>query len=174
MERSVGPAHSAMRVRRAFTLLELLITIAAMLIILLAVMPSLGMGMRTRLVAATMNLVSDLEYARSLSIGEPDDPTMVRFAPDGSGYWVARASAPEEPIARHDGGAYSVTFGEGDAYLMSGVVVALSGAPENGGSVMFDAFGRRVPGADATITLGVGEDVMIVRVRASTGDVWID
>ena len=171
------PAHAHPRVRRAFTLLELMITVAAMLIVVLAVMPALGMGVRTRLVAATMNLVSDIEYARSLAISEPEDPALVRLMEDKSGYWLALSSAPDTPIARHNGSAYSVVFGEGEAYLLHGVEAVVS-SPHvqgvEGRTIRFDAFGRRVPGYDAAIVVSATNDHIVVRVSAATGDVWID
>lgn len=173
--RRTNPGAGAFsRAARAFTLIELMITISVLLIVLLAVMPSMSMGGRTRLVAAAIALASDLEYARSVSISEPADPAVVRFDPEGAGYWLARASDPEQPITRPNGEPYQVIFGVGDANLLHDVVIALAGAPEDGGAVYFDAFGRRVPAVDANINLGNESGEILVRVVAATGDVVID
>jgi len=156
---------------RAFTLIELLIALAALAIVAAVALPSGRLDRRVQLAAAATMLASDIEYAQSLTLSAPGDPAIVRVAADGSGYWVARKSAPTTPIARPDTGEpYQVVFGAGVARRLQGVSVTKL-APA--GDVEYDAFGRLAGGVDAALQLRAGASVMLVTVSASTGAVTV-
>lgn len=118
-----------LRPLRAFTLIEALITV-----VIVAVAAGLAADLfrDTRLEtldAAVRILRADLDYARASALASPTDPIVLRAATGGTGYWLARASAPTTPITGPNG-AILVTFGQGRAESCPGVRLALSGGTE--------------------------------------------
>ena len=108
--------------RHAFTLFELLVTIAIIAVTAVLVAPALRGDEQFRLLAAASILRSDIELAQVMSISAPEDPVVVRFDPANDRYWLALTSAPEVPILRADTEEpYVVTFGIGRAASALGV-----------------------------------------------------
>jgi len=162
------------RVARGFTLVDLAIAVMVLLVIAAVAMPSMRPDDRARLLGAGSRLVSDLEYARSMSIGDPSNPATLVLRETGDGYWLARAETPETPIARNGlGDPYEVVFGEGDADMLSGVTISLVGSDE-GGAVIFDAFGRLNPAVAAELRLTNDVGDLPVLVDPWTGDTTLD
>jgi len=161
------------RAPRAFSLINLMITIAVMAIVAAAVLPSVASGNQVNVTGAAYLLASDLEYAQSISLAEPDEPALVRFDVDAGAYWIARAGSPDTPILRANGrDPYRVEFGRGDAAAASDVAIALTGAVDD--AVAFDGFGRLATPDDAVVTLTGQHGVRRVRIDADTGVVTID
>lgn len=159
--------------RRGFSLINLLITVAIMAIVAAAVTPSIASGNQIGLTSAASLLASDLEYAQSLSLADPENPAMVRFEASEGRYWVSRASNPDTPIPRPvTGEAYVVVLGQGEARHAAGVTMTLSGVVDD--RLAFDTMGRLATGSDAAITMSSPSGTRVVRVGASTGFVRID
>lgn len=161
---------------RAFTLVEMLIVVAAISVASLVIVSGMGATERSKLNSAAALLASDLEQARILSITSPADLTTLRTAANGTGYWLARVSAPDTPITRSDGTAYRVIFGAAPADGLAGVGVALTSGGSSGaagGAVTFDAFGRLATAGNATLTLTNAAGSVVLTVYNGTGDVVI-
>lgn len=159
---------------RGFTLVDLAIAVMVLLVIAAVAMPSMRPDDRARLLGAGSRLVSDLEYARSLSIGDPSNPATLVLRETGDGYWLARAATPETPIERNGlGDPYEVIFGAGDADMLAGVTLALVGS-DSGGEVVFDAFGRLNPAVAAELRLTNELGELPVLVDPWTGDTTLD
>ncbi len=164
------------RARRAFTLVDLMMTIAVMGLCALVATSSWSPSERTRVIGAAQLVASDLEFARELSVSAPADLAVFRIDSNSTGYWVARASSTETPVIRHDGQPFSVVFGSGRHALLLGVTLVFKGGattPPTGGMISFDAFGRLTTGADAEITVSGSGGTATVAVSAATGDVSI-
>ncbi len=153
--------------RRAFSLIEIL-----MVLVIVAVMAAgavnLFSGGRYEMVDAAVRLVqSDLDYARSASLGSPTDPFILRIHADGTGYHVARLSAPNTPV-QGPNGALTTTFGVGRADGSRGVSLAtLSGAL----NVQFGPFGGVVdPVPTLRFTLLDGDERATMILDPATGD----
>ena len=159
--------------RRAFSLINVLITVAVMAIVAAAVLPSIASGNQVNVTGAAYLIASDLEYAQSISLATPDDPALVCFDTAAAAYWIARADDPDTPILRANGrDPYRVAFGEADAAAAADVTITLAGALDD--AIAFDGFGRLVTLNDATITLAGQQGVRRVRVDADTGVVTIE
>lgn len=170
-----GPAtRRPRRAARGFTLVDLAIAVMVLLVIAAVAMPSMRPDDRARLLGAGSRLVSDLEYARSMSIGDPSNPATLVLRDTGDGYWLARADTPETPIERNGlGDPYEVIFGAGDADMLTGVTISLVGS-DSGGSVVFDAFGRLNPAVAAELRLTNELGDLPVLVDPWTGDTTLD
>ncbi len=86
--------------RRAFTLIEMLVTLTIIMVAAAIVIPRLRDDSQFRLIAASQLMASDIELAQIMTITNPQDPTLVRFNPSAGEYWLAAASAPDDPIDR--------------------------------------------------------------------------
>ena len=80
-----------MRGSRGFTILELLIVLLIVVIMAGMAIDMFGGNRYERVDAGVSLLEADMGYARSLAIGSPSDPVLVRIAVDGTGYHVAEA-----------------------------------------------------------------------------------
>jgi len=171
---SPGPAVRGLR--RAFTFTELMVTVAVLGIVLAVVAPALTPEGPARLTGAATLVASDVEYAQSLSVANPDDLAVVRFepaAPEGPTYWIALLSTPETPVTRPDSTEpYHVVFGEGDAAQLEGVAYTTTGVA--GGMIVFDEFGRLGSADPVSITLSNASGDMTVAVSPDTGFVSIE
>ena len=156
--------------RRGTTLIDLLMTVAVIGIVVVAIAPTLAPEDPVRLVAAGTLLVSDIEYAQSATLAQPADPTVIRFDDKGAGYWLARASDPDEPILRPgDDEEYRVTFGVGDAETLVGVSIDATQIPDL--TITFDAFGRLTTLQNQTLDILNETGTMTITVTATTGSV---
>ena len=159
--------------RRAFALIDILLTVALIGVLAMIALPALRPGEALRTIAAANTLAADLEYAQSASLASPADPVVVRFVTKGTGYYLARAATPETPIARSNGEPYEIIYGAGLATHLEGLNLVLVEPPQ-ATSVDFDAFGRLGSGLDAVYEISGGTGAIHVRVRASTGSVVIE
>jgi prepilin-type N-terminal cleavage/methylation domain-containing protein len=112
---------------RAFTLLEMLITITILAVIAVAVTPLFSDDNRLRLIAASSVISSDIELAQVMTISYPDQPVMVRFDAGKQMYWLAYDWDPETPIVRETTGEpYVVVIGRGRASTAQDVAVTIA------------------------------------------------
>lgn len=167
---------------RAFSLIDVLVTLAVLSIVILAAIPAFTPDERTRLVAAANLLIADLNNARSMSVQNPADPVQLVIGVAGESYYLAHSSEPDEPIALPIGigGKYAVAFGEADHSDLIDVQLAPEGVDPDtiaSGSlpfVKFDAFGRLSPQADIRLTVSAGTPTLTVVIRADTGDAYVE
>lgn len=158
--------------RRGVTFADLLIAVVVMLVIATIAMSTMAPNDRSRLLAAAGRVASDLENARAISISTADDNAVVRFDPEGEGYWVAFASDTETPMAANGlGEPYRIEFGLGDAEVLVGVAISLVSAGEDGGMVRYDSFGRLAPVQAAEVVVANVAGTVSILVDPFTGDV---
>lgn len=159
-------------IRRAFTLIEILIVVVLMAVIAAAVLPNASADGAIRLVSAVNMLAADIEYAQSLSLDDPSDPALLRIDEANERYWLARASDPATPIDHPSGDPYVIRYGsDGDA-TFPGITVDLT---DEKNDVAFDQFGRLASPGDRTFTLtSIVSGSMRVVVSADTGSVFIE
>ncbi len=167
---------------RAFTLIDMLVTLAVMSIVILAAIPAFTPDERTRLVAAANLVIADLNNARSMSVQNPADPVRLVIGEAGANYFLARKSAPTDAIELPIGvgGKYAVVFGEGDHVDLYGIQLAPEGvdpdtiAADDLPYAAFDAFGRLTPQTDIRLTLSAGTPTLTIVIRADTGDAYVE
>lgn len=167
---------------RAFTLIDVLVVMAVLSIVLFAVIPAFSRDDRTRLVAAANLFTADLQNARMLTVQDPGDPVRVVVSPAGAGWHLARHSDPDTPMTLPSGvgGDWRIVFGEGPASNLWSVRLAPGGVDPDtivAGAlpfVRFDAFGRLAPAIDVRFELSTENDALVVRIRAETGDAYIE
>lgn len=160
---------------RAFTLVNLLVSMAILAVVAGVAVVSLAPDDRARVLGAAEVLASDLEHAQALSLATPDDPVVVRIDVDNEGYWLERASEPDVALLRSNGSSHIVIFGQGDAAALAGVDVSIIEGAE-AGVVAFDAFGRLAALENAVIRLSLRDEEAWLVASSSTGfvDVALD
>ncbi len=158
-------------IRRAFSLLELLIAMTVLAVIAAMVMPGFQQSDRLRVMAAASILASDLEYAQVLNITMPEMPVVVQFDLDNDRYWLAYEWDPNTPIVREDTGeVYLVELGVGRARSAAGVTLSLADPREN--LFGFDPQGAIQGVFNAPeITVSMGEESLTLTVALSTGTI---
>lgn len=168
---SCADAPVTIRMHRAFTLFEVLMTITIIAIVAMIVAPSFSDDTILRLRAASSLLRSDIEMAQVMTIAYPDDPVIVRFNPDNDQYWLAPASAPDTPLTRPDtGDPYLVVFGSGRASSATGVTFSLIDVDSN--TLTFNPQGGLEDfTASPTITLVLGKRTIDLDIAPSTGTI---
>lgn len=123
---------------RGFTLIELLVVV-----LIVAVLAALSMNLFTlrdedRIEGAVRLLERDMEWARSATLTNPDDPAAIRLNADGTGWIVSRNSTPTTALKAGDGTPMTRTLGTGWAEAATGVrIVSVS----NVRNVEFEPFG---------------------------------
>jgi len=159
---------------RGFTLVELLIVIAVLVIAAAIVIPSIGSAADTQAVSAARVLGSDLEVTRSLALTTQEPHSLV-FSPDLQSYKVvanyggeAYATVVAVPHPVTAGRQFDVTLARQngmDAVRIAGVSF--------GGStyVTFDSQGE--PSSAGAVTVESGQVQMQVSVAALTGAVTV-
>lgn len=166
--------------RRAFTLIDMMLVIVIMGILAMMTLPSIGANQPLKLIGAATILASDLEFAQSETLVKPADPTVLRVDLAAGRYWLARASTPDTPIDRPEAGTtatgprpYEVLFGQGDMQFLEGIQCQLEGVSSGVGTVPFDAFGRLSQTQDARLRVYNDSGDLFVVVSATTGTVSI-
>lgn len=171
-----------MLARRAFTLIDAVVTLVVISIVVLAAIPAFTADHGTRVVAAANLFVADLNNARALCVQNPSDPTSVVIGEAGLSYFLAKDSEPDTPIdlPYGEGGEYSVIFGEGDHTNLWGVTIVPEGVlaedlkTGNLPRITFDTFGRLSPQTDVRFAVAAENTVLTVVIRADTGDAYIE
>lgn len=126
--------------RSGFTLIEMLVTLTIIAVVVVLVHPMMTSDARLRMEAAVRILVSDIEFAQSMTVGNPEQPVIVRFDPDNHRYWLAFADTPNDPLPRQGSPEpYLVRLGFGRAAMAAGVTFTITGATDD--TLEFDGFG---------------------------------
>lgn len=161
--------HRRSRIRRAFSLLEVLVSLAILAMIGAMVLPGFTNENQLRVMAAASILTSDIEYAQVLNITTPDMPVIVRIDPDNARYWLAYEWSPNTPIPREDTGEpYLVEFGTGRASAAFGVSITVVDPDHT--SFGFDPQGSVKDAATPpVITLTQGAQSITTTITLSTG-----
>jgi len=159
---------------RGFTLVELLIVIAVLVIAAVIVIPSIGSAADMQAVSAARVVGSDLEVVRSLALTTQRLHSLV-FSPDLQSYKVV-ADYGGEPYATAAAISHPVTVGKQfDVTLaqQNGMkAVRMTGVAFGGNTyVTFDSQGE--PSSGGTVTVESGRVQMQVSVAALTGAVTI-
>lgn len=154
---------------RAFTLVDLLVTMTIIVIAGTLVIPQMRDESRLRVMAASAILSSDLELAQVMTIARPADPVVVRFDPGQNRYWLAYKSDPATPIVREGTNEdYLVQLGAGRALTAKGVAISLAGTKLD--SLEFDAQGGIADfTSEPVISLNAGSETLTLTVSPITG-----
>jgi len=157
--------------RRAFTLVEILITVSIMAIVVAVAIPGLSSNDGARLHGALNMVASDIEFAQSIALADPNDPGVFKASADGTGYWVATSSDPNTPVlSEYSNEPRSVTFGAGVAAGFEGVTVTVEQLDRE---IQFDGFGRLAEMDDILVTISNDWGDREILVKSSTGVVEI-
>ena len=146
-----------------------MVTLTVIVVVAALVVPNLQDDTRLRLIGASRMLASDIELAQLMTIANPEDPTVLRLQSGTGEYWLARASAPDDPIDR-DGapGGYHVIFGQGDALHADGVTMAPSDIASD--TLTFNAQGGIADlTAEPAVTLSLGARWIKLHIAPTTG-----
>ncbi len=153
---------------RAFTMINLLVSMAILVLVASVAIVSLAPDDRARVLGGADLLGADLEHAQAMSLVTPNDPIVVRIDAVNDGYWLERRSEPDVAITRPDGTPYVVIFGTGDAATYAGVDLAILSGADNA-AVEFDAFGRLVSLTNAVFQFSMGEESVWLTASSTTG-----
>jgi prepilin-type N-terminal cleavage/methylation domain-containing protein len=168
-----GPGAAVGIRRRGVTLLELLVVLTCLAVAAAIVMPVALDGAPTQVRGAADLLIADLEYARSESMSNADDPRLIVFDPAGKRYHVARRSSPTVPVKDPVGlQGYTTEYGSGRAASLPKVKV---GSYSLGGDnrLMFRGLGELDQTEPARIILSAGTHSVTITLDPITGEATI-
>ncbi|XAM00383.1 prepilin-type N-terminal cleavage/methylation domain-containing protein [Phycisphaeraceae bacterium D3-23] len=158
---------------RAFSMVEMMITVTILGIIGALAAPMLSPNATTKLRSAATVLAADLDACRADSIAHGEDPRLIVFDTVAEAYHIAASSDPDTPLPHPtSGGDYTVTFGSADTAQLNGVTiqsVSVGGDDQLG----FEIYGQLDQAANATITLEADGVTITLTLDAATGEVTI-
>jgi Tfp pilus assembly protein FimT len=159
--------------RRAVTLAELLVVVICLAVAAAIVMPTALDGPATQLRAAADLLVADLEYARSESMSNADDPRLLVFDASTNRYHIARRSDATVPLTDPVGAqGYVTNYGVGRAAPLPRVRIgSLQLAGDN--RLAFGANGELDQTEPAQITLTAGTHFVTITVDPVIGEATV-
>ncbi len=157
--------------RDGFTLIELMVVLAIAAVLATMVLPMMRNDERINVIAMASLVRSDIEFAQSISISQPNNPAVVKFNADDASYFVAYASDPDTPITRADNGeVYEVRFGYGRAVAGDGVSISITGADDD--AIAFDSHGGLVDFTQTpVITITAGQEWFTLTISPATGSI---
>jgi|GEM_PF-1469772 len=128
-----------MNMRRGFTLIEILIVV-----LIIATLSSLSMDLfrpcdEERIESAVRLFTRDVEWARSATLTNPDDPASIRLVQNGTGWFISRNSTPTVAMIGSDGSSMTRTMGVGMSEAATGVLIVSSNALQQ--KIEFEPFG---------------------------------
>lgn len=156
--------------RNAYTIIELLIVVVVVGIVTAVAWPDSEAGLREQARLAAERFENDVEYARSLSLGDPSDPAAIKIEPDNNRYLISKKSAPDTPVTHPvTKKPYIVQYGPGGVPGLEQVTIA--GAELGGDAVMvFEAAGNLDQSTPAVLQISAaGAEAEVVVAPASGG-----
>lgn len=155
--------------RGGFTLIEVMMTITILVLVSVLVLPKFGNDARSRLMAATGILSSDIELAQVMTLSNPASPIVLYFNPATSMYRLAHRATPNTAILRAGTTEpYEVFFGRGRAVGAEGVTIALTDLP--GSTLSFNEVGGILdPTTNPVITLNLRGQWSQLTIAPTTG-----
>lgn len=162
-----------MKARRGYTLIEMLVVT-----LIVATLAGLSMDLlrprdEERIEAAVRMFVRDVEWARSATLNNPDDPAAIRLAEDGSGWFIARNATPTVAMTAADGSTMRRTLGQGRSEAASGV--RLISSPASQRKVEFEPFGGVREGPSSIEAyLPDSDRSCLITFAAGTGSITIN
>lgn len=161
-----APRLTPHAVGAGYTLIEIMMVVAILAIVAAIVIPQAVEGSDLQALSAARTVVSDLEYARDLSISLAQ-PITVAFDTAAESYRLTNASQDiVHPITKAP--AYVVDFLHTPGLTRANLVTAsFGGVP----SVTFDETGA--PSSSGTVTVQLGSHLYTLTVAAATGKVSV-
>lgn len=163
-------------IRRAMTLLELMLVLSVLAVVAALVMPMAVHGDSVTVDATARLLSSDLEHAQMLALSRPDRRIALAIDDDGRGWKIVDADAPAVALvdtvdSSHQGRTLSVRCGEGRAALALDAALSPTGA-----MIIFDPLGGlETPGGPAKqLRVDIRDSSRFVSVDPDTGFVNLD
>ena len=159
---------------QAFTIVELLIVIAVLVIAAAIVIPSIGSAADAQAISAARVLGSDLEVTRSLALTTQQPHSLV-FSPDLQSYKVL-ANYSGEPYASAVAIAHPVAAGKQFEVTLSrqnGMSAVRIVGPAFGGKTYVTFNSQGEPSSGGTVTVESGQVEMQISVAALTGAVTV-
>lgn len=156
------------RKRIAFTLIELVVVMACLLIAVLIISPTLGNRPVAQLAKAAEMVAGDLEFAQADSMVHSDDTRVFVIDLATNSYRIASKSNPSVAITHPDQNPYLTCFGTGRASFLNGVKINKF---DFGGDSMlgFKEQGDLDQVTPATIELGSGGRKIVITIDPLTG-----
>lgn len=174
-------------IRRAYTLIELLIVVALLGLAGAIIVPQINGRDSLRVQAAVRKLIGDVSFAQSDALAH-QEYRRIHFYDDGSGYCIYRVGEADfaeafdadtadfivDPTSSSGGaGGFFITDFSADNRWSDVEVVSVD-LDSGGRDLIFDALGGTVrggslPGIGGTIRLGAGADIFEVTVAPFTG-----
>ena len=152
------------------SLIEVTITLLCLAIAAAIVFPTLNDNGPDQLRSAAQVLISDIQFAQGQSMSHSDDPRVIVFEADKSGYTIATKSKPNQPITNPVGQTkYLTKFGQGRAASLTKVRLGALGV---GGDdqLGFGGLGQLDQTTPATITLTAGARSIVITIDPITGE----
>jgi hypothetical protein len=160
---------------RGLSLIDIMMTMAILAVVAAIVVPMSAGNDRVRVRAALNLMISDIEFAQSMTISFPKDPTIIVFTPADDSYFLARESDDSTPLSRLDNGEpYFVRMGEGRAFAAEDVDLTVDGVPGN--QLAFSPHGglaslSAMPVITFSIGSGAGATEAELHIDAMTGTI---
>ena len=155
--------------RGGFTLIEVMMSLTILVLVSILVLPTFTNDARSRLMAATGILSSDIELAQVMTLSNPASPIVLYFHPASSMYRLAHQATPNTAILRAGTTEpYEVFFGRGRAVGAEGVTIALTDLP--GSTLSFNEVGGILdPTTNPMITLTLRGQWSRLTIAPTTG-----
>ena len=153
-----------------FTVVELMLSIAILIVLTALAAPMFGNGEALQLDVAKRLLISDLEYTQILAITYPDDEVALILNEDNNGWLIATVSDPSTPLNDNITGEPLLTlFGEGAAASADSVLVETN-LVDN--AIVFGSNGGLADFTQAAeVTLQSGNTTTLVQISPTTGSI---
>lgn len=153
---------------RAFTFIEMMMTVAIIAIAALIALPLLTDSDSSYVEAAVGMFMADLDVAQTTAISQADEEVLVRLDTADSRWWVALSSAPDVPLlSSTTGDPYLTILGAGDAYAAEGVVMSTSNVIDD--RIGYNAFGQLDQVTNPTITFSRGGASQTLEIDSELG-----
>ncbi|MBK8270845.1 MAG: prepilin-type N-terminal cleavage/methylation domain-containing protein [Planctomycetes bacterium] len=160
----------------AFTLMELMVVVVIAAILFAASVPDSDAVTKEGARQFTEKLEADLSYARTLTIADPSDPTILKMDPDTNSYWLAKESAPNTPITNPaTKKPYFVQTGKGSTAPGALKRLEIVATAFEGDQVLkFNSVGTLDQQTNAVVRVKIGDSVFDVDVNPQSTRVKIE